>query len=405
MTGILTTLCALLAIVLSSACSSGDESEKKPQASSQAAVDPGADGGASPESTGEQIRCDQFVIRAERVSDHLEVWIETDLPDTTEVYMTAYRSFFAKDSHESAGALVYYSNPTDGSETVGRWRNRVRIPIDDTNARTDIEKQMQYEAVKSRPSALDRVEPSIGLMAGLLASQKDPRFEAGLTGRAVEEMAPGVYTVNHRTEVDWAFAGSWEIGPFGNPEDLKPGTTYVLERETMLMPYHELRGTGSADEIAGQIASAQALPAGTPFTVRQRLEKTKNNVWYEVNAIERTGWINGVALTAQVLPVHSVGPAPIPETAAPEIPTHEFARRCDAEWEGDFVMQVDCRNDQTKSWHALQAARNAFKQKPVWTRIEAMCRNEWRDRFGYDYVMVEDCATEQMEAAAALGAF
>ena len=305
------TLCTLLAIALSSACGSDNESKANGQASSQAAIDPGASDGILSELVDGKIRCDQFVIRGERVGDHLEVWIETDLPDSTEIYLTVYRSFFAKDSEESAGALVYYSNPIDGSETVGRWRDRVRIPIDDSNARTEIEEQMQDRAVMGRPSALDRVESSVGLVAGLLASQKDPRFKAGLTGQALAEMSPGVYWISHKTAVDWAFSGSWQIGPFGNPEDLQSGTTYVLERDTPLAPYHELRGTGTVDEMAEQIASVRTLLAGTAFTVRQRLEKTKVDIWYEVDATERTGWINGVALTAQVLPVHSVRPTPI----------------------------------------------------------------------------------------------
>jgi hypothetical protein len=401
----LMTLCALLTIALISACGSDDESKASRQASSQAAIDPGASDGTLPEVKDGKIRCDQFVIGAERVDDHLEVWIETDLPDTTEIYLTVYRSFFAKDSEKSAGALTYYSNPRDGTETVGRWRNRIRIPIDDRNARAEIEEQMQYRAIMGRPSALDRVESSVGLIAGLLASQKDPRFEAGLVGRAVEEMDPGINIVSHRTAVDWAFSGSWQIGPFGNPEDLRPGTTYVLERDTALMPYHELRGNGSVDSTAEQIASARTLPAGTSFTVRQRLEKTTTNVWYEVDAIGLIGWINGIALTAQVLPVRSVGPAPVSETVAPEVPSDEIAQRCETEWEGDFAMQVDCRNEQAKSWQALQAAQTALKREPIWIRIEATCRNEWRDQFGYDYAMTEYCAAEQIEAAKALGAF
>jgi len=68
----------------------------------------------------------------------------------------------------------------------------------------------------------------------------------------------------------------------------------------MLMKYHEVRSDASAvDEIMG----VGSLPAGTWFTVHQRLEKARQQIWYQVVAEGYMGWINGVALTAQVLPV------------------------------------------------------------------------------------------------------
>ena len=401
----LVTLFVSLAIGLSLACGNEDGGERVRDGSHENLVTPDSRDRSSASAAGGGIVCDRFDLRAERVGDHLEVWLESDLPDSAQIYLTVFRSFFPKNSDETAGALTYYSNPTDGSETVARWRNRVRIPIDDSNARVQIEEQMQFRAIMGQPSALDRVAPSVSLMAGLVLAQQDPRFEAGVTGQAAEEIAPGIYTISDETSVLWEFAESWEIGPFGNPENLERGTTYVLERETMLMAYHELRGSASVDEVVDQISAARALPAGTSITVRQRLEKTKIDVWYEVEAANQTGWINGVALTAQVLPVRSVSATADSQQAAIAIPVDEIANRCAAEWPADFAMQVDCRAEQTSSWQAIEAARGAFEQKPVWSRIEAHCRNEWKDGFGFDYAMVEYCAVEQIEAARAIGAF
>jgi hypothetical protein len=95
--------------------------------------------------------------------------------------------------------------------------------------------------------------------------------------------------------------GEQELAPSLNPRALDTGATYVVSRETPLMPFHS-----PADPLEA-IKKMKHIPEGGSFVVVDVHYKTIDHPWYKVRAYGRaktslgTGWINSNALLGQHL--------------------------------------------------------------------------------------------------------
>jgi len=141
-------------------------------------------------------------------------------------------------------------------------------------------------------------------------NQSDPKFgdrNKNLTGKAVTILEEDLRVVRDEIEIDYPMnAPPVGKSPFPNldPRGLDIGQSYVISKQTPLMPSHS-----PADPMAA-IQQIKYIPEGGGFKVLEVYYKDKYHPWYKVTAFNQSideigkGWINSTALLGQKLKVH-----------------------------------------------------------------------------------------------------
>ena len=106
-------------------------------------------------------------------------------------------------------------------------------------------------------------------------------------------------------------------------EKIEPGETWIVSKQTPLMPFLNPNDPVSA------LTKMKKIPASGGFEVLSKQYKTKGNPWYKVIAFDQNrteigcGWINSIALLGQQLKK----PQSVPKTLtgqAPSFPAYEY---------------------------------------------------------------------------------
>jgi hypothetical protein len=254
-----------------------------------------------------QILCDKFELVTKVTDSTLDLSVDTDLPDNTVVMVDVSRSYLQKGN-----SATYSENYFSEKSTIGKWKSEHSISIADEVWKT---------ALRNRQESVSRSGYSLGIKSidvesisdKITASmvvpinQSDPKFgdrNKNLTGKAVTVLEEGLRVVRDEIEIDYPMnAPPVGKSPFPNldPRQLDIGQSYVVSKQTPLMPSHS-----PADPMAA-IQQIKYIPEGGGFKVLEVYYKEKYNPWYKVIAFNQSldeigkGWINSTALLGQQL--------------------------------------------------------------------------------------------------------
>lgn len=247
------------------------------------------------------IRCDRFEPKATLKGSQLTVSLDTDLPDWTVVMVSISRSYWA-----GAPTEQYPIDYVGSRSTVGEWRKAKAISVDDAVWRRKLDDQLRLLAVAGQPVKPTRLGVDITVSFTVPVFQPDPRFGPGnrnLVGTKVP--SKGLRIVGGELSVKLPLGAPAQGAPveFGDPEGLKPGTTYRLSRETPLVPERR-----PVDPVRA-IALTRHVPTGTLIRVMTVDRSDSSHPWYRIVARTPsgselgTGWVNSVALIGQLIKV------------------------------------------------------------------------------------------------------
>ncbi|HEY0714857.1 MAG TPA: hypothetical protein VGF45_19405 [Polyangia bacterium] len=254
---------------------------------------------APAQSTG--VVANRFDVRQTLSGDALELWLETDLPDETEVMVSVARGY------RQAGDTTAYSHAYfEESGSVREWRAPRQVLLDEHAWRNGLTEHQRLLARAGSPFMVSHVDDSVAVSFVIPVNQEDPRFGSRnehLTGGAVAVGSLGWPIIERELRLarpvedprpsaaNWA---SWL--------DLNIGGRYRISRTVPLMPELE-----PADPMQA-IAHIKQIPPGGVILIRERRDR-RGTLWYQAKAHTPTGapigegWINSTALLGQNIQV------------------------------------------------------------------------------------------------------
>ncbi|MBA7589038.1 hypothetical protein ES708_31111 [subsurface metagenome] len=280
----------VLVIILLMGCS-GEKTEDKKKAPTE-----------TPITTEIQIVCDKFVLVTKVTDSTLGLSVDTDLPDNAVVMVSVSRSYL-EEGNSATYSVDYFSEKS----TIGEWKSEHSISIASEGWKTALRAKQEEMSRIGLGFDVASISDKVKVRMVVPINQPDPKFgeqNQNLTGEAVE--TKGIRVVKDEIEIGYPLdAPPVGKSPFPslNPLELEIGQTYVVSKQTPLMPSHS-----PADPIAA-IQQMKQIPKGGGFKVLE-VYKEKNNPWYKVTAFDQskeeigTGWINSTALLGQQLKAH-----------------------------------------------------------------------------------------------------
>jgi hypothetical protein len=250
-----------------------------------------------------QVVCNKFKLLTKVKGSTLYLSVDTDLPDNTVVFVRVSRDYL-----EKGNSSTYSVDCFSEKSTIGKWKTKHKISITSEKWKSALrakqEKMSRLGLGFDVASISDKIE--VSMVVAALCLQTDPRFgkeNSKLTGKALKPRKYGGRWVEDTIEIDYPL-DSPPVGkspfPSLNPLELEVGQTYILSKQTPLMPSHS-----PADPIAA-LQQMKQIPKGGVFKVLETVKK-KGNPWYKVVALDQrkkrigTGWINSTALLGQEL--------------------------------------------------------------------------------------------------------
>ena len=198
------------------------------------------------------------------VGGNLELALDTDFPDDTEITIAVKRVYQAKDHDGDSEAYSHEYSSKCG--TVAQWRVNNVLPIDEAEWKSGLE---EYQD-KMTGFGKDMAFEIVGVDDHLTVSTS-----GGQPQRLTDEdrvLKPREAVTRVSLHVPW--------------NELEPGRAYSLmlvNRDAPLMP------------MSGSGAKMVRLAHETVVEV-QAVENSTDDIWYLVSAGERWGWINSVVL-------------------------------------------------------------------------------------------------------------
>lgn len=246
-----------------------------------------------------QVVCNKFKLITKVKGSTLDLSVDTNLPDNTVVMVSVSRSYLEK-GNPATYSVDYFSEKS----TVGKWKSRHRIFVDSEEWKSSLRAMQEKMSRLGLGFDVASISDKISVRMVVPINQPDPRFgkrNSKLTGKAVR--TTGLRVVEDEIEIDYPL-DSPPVGkspfPSLNPLELEVGQTYILSKQTPLMPSHS-----PADPIAA-LQKMKQIPKGGVFKVLETVKK-RGNPWYKVVALDQrkkrigTGWINSTALLGQEL--------------------------------------------------------------------------------------------------------
>ena len=246
-----------------------------------------------------QVVCNKFELVTKVTGSTLDLSVKTDLPDNTVVMVSVSREYLEKGSTDTY-SVDYFSEKS----TVGKWKSKHIISLDSEKWKSSLREKQEKMSKLGLGFDVASISEKITVRMVVPINQPDSRFgkrNLKLTGKAVR--AAGLRVVEDEIEIDYpldsAPAGKSPF-PSLNPLELEVGQTYIVTKQTPLMPSHS-----PADPIAA-LQKMKQIPENGSFKVFDAFNK-KGNPWYRVRAFDQrkkqigTGWINSTALFGQQL--------------------------------------------------------------------------------------------------------
>lgn len=246
-----------------------------------------------------EVVCNKFKLVTKLTGSILDLSVDTDLPDNAVVMVRVSRSYLEK-GNTSRYPVDYFSEKS----TVGKWKYKNSISIDNEKWNAALREKQEKMSRLGLGFDVASISEKITVYMVVPINQPDPRFgdrNSKLTGKAVK--GTGNRVVVDEIEINYPMdAASVGKSPFPslNPLELEVGQTYIVTKQTPLMPSHS-----PADPIAA-LQKIKQIPEAGGFKVLDTFDK-KGTPWYRVNAFDQrtkqigTGWINSTALFGQQL--------------------------------------------------------------------------------------------------------
>jgi len=246
-----------------------------------------------------QIVCNAFELAVKITGARLDLSVDTDLPDSTVVMVNVSRSYV-----EEGNPTTYSEHYFSERSTVGKWKTVHGISIAGEVWKSALRSRQEEMARMGLGFNVAAVSEKIAVSMTVPINQPDRRFgdqNRNLTGKAVR--TSGLRVVADEVEIVYPLSAP-PVGksPYPNlsPWELAVGQSYIVAKDTPLMPSHS-----PADPLA-ELQKMKKIPQGGGFRV---LEVYKGEVhpWYKVKAFDSrraeigTGWINSIALVGQQL--------------------------------------------------------------------------------------------------------
>jgi len=134
------------------------------------------------------------------------------------------------------------------------------------------------------------------------------RFQSIVDGKPMADYDPDESYIRQGSDLEksmkvWdVFAEVSDTMNFVDPNSLDVGKTYILSRNTPLMTSFE-PVSSSVEGVISQIQDSQVIQKGGEILIRER-RKVEYQIWYNVQAGEKNGWVKGTALFGQDLKQH-----------------------------------------------------------------------------------------------------
>jgi hypothetical protein len=248
------------------------------------------------------VICDKFKLATKVIGSTLKLSVDTDLPDNTVVMVGVSRSYL-----EKGNPATYSVDYLSEKSTIRKWKSVHSISIASEKWKSALKAKQEKMSRLGLGFDVASISSKITVSMVVPINQPDLRFGKGnskLTGKAVR--AIGLRIVEDEVEIDYPL-DSPPVGkspfPSLNPLELEIGRTYIVSKQTPLMPSHS-----PADPLAA-LQQMKQIPKGGLFKVLETVKK-RGSPWYKVVARDQMkspigeGWINSTALLGQELKAH-----------------------------------------------------------------------------------------------------
>lgn len=231
----------------------------------------------------------KFDVRAELKGNSLELSLDTDLPDDTDMFVAVYRTYRMK-GHPGDYPIDYFNE----AGTVGDWRRVRSVPVNHSVFRKEFEQVRVEAAYAGWTTEITEVSDSIQ------ADFSVPNYQNFDKSATVDIPRGGLWIVEWQKDFLCPLDREppKEV-PKVNIPPLEVGHTYRLAQETLLMPVVE-------PSTRKQFGKEKTVNPGGQIRV---IQVSKGNLtsalWYRVDATNADGtavgegWINGAFLLRQ----------------------------------------------------------------------------------------------------------
>lgn len=253
--------------------------------------------------SGQEVRCETFIVHAQLVDpDRLQIWMETDLPDQTVVMASVGRSYWEKGSTDE-----YQRTWLSERSTVGGWRSKRIVRIDDATWTRDLEEHQRSMARANLGFDVAKISDEVEVSFVVPINQPDPGFGKGnehLVGPLVAQ--DGFRVVRGEEQITRPLASKDSQGSsrYANSRKLKSGMTYRLSADTPIVP-----APNPADPLDAIRRTVYAKAGTTVKILSVDTTTDRGTIWYEVVAHDQygtlvaRGWMIEHALLGQDLSI------------------------------------------------------------------------------------------------------
>jgi hypothetical protein len=235
--------------------------------------------------------CNKFIAKCSIQGNYLYAWLDTDLPDDTEISFSVSRQYYQDDRKDSY-SYDYFSE----TSKVDKWGKARKILLDEKKWMNELSQQQKDFAETGISYKISRVDKK----HIYCAFQVLGTAYGDWSGKAVKVGSYGTKGILSEVTLLRNIDQSNQIRnvEYANYLDLKNEHRYILSRRTPLMPYYTLEGSVEANK------RMEYCDSGSIIAIIDHINHERT-LWYKVrvdsknNTKKTIGWINSKALIGQ----------------------------------------------------------------------------------------------------------
>jgi len=239
--------------------------------------------------------CDKFDVKASVQGTRLELSLDTDLPDGTDVFVDVYRSYRMKGNPSDYS--IDYAHLTG---TVGDWRQVRVIDFGHDRFHKQYAQARLEQAYAGVAAEVVSISDNIQVRVLVHAGQSSPLFgpkNRNLSGKkvVVDTARGGLHIVEWKHSLPYPLdrQAPKEV-PTVNVPPLEVGRTYRLSDGAILLSEIEPATMWAVEQ------SKEIGPQGRVLVLKVAKGKHSSCMWYQVRATSAdgtpigVGWVNGL---------------------------------------------------------------------------------------------------------------
>lgn len=259
----------------------------------------------APFSAHADVVCDKFELKTKLQDSVLELSVDTDLPDDTEVFVSVYRTYRQKGDPDEY-SIDYFAEKS----TIEKWKSKHKISIDNKKWKSDLkahQKQMDKLGLGFDVGSINKKVIAATVIVPI--RQSNPEFgkrNSKLTGKAVI-IRSNIRNVHGEVEIEHPLdvSGLEKSPPSLHALTLDVGHSYVISKRIPLMTTHSLKVSHA------ELMKTKQIYKGGVIKILDSVINAEGNRWYKVEALNRDnnvigkGWVNSVSLMRQNLEIRN----------------------------------------------------------------------------------------------------